>query len=106
SDIKKLSAEEIIANSLKEYYSGSIGIAVLDIYEDGCEGKIDEVLEAAKTYSYHLLVIMISHHHRQQTEVYFFGNHYGCFPARQSFSRIISRAKDLVPYVYGKINEE
>jgi Inorganic pyrophosphatase/exopolyphosphatase len=99
-DVSKMSIEEILNSSLKEYLNRRIGVSMLDIDNDEYVMRLDEVLTKARENArYDLYVLMVNRLHRDNTIVYYIDRSFDCFPSQETFGQLISRSHDLIPYI-------
>jgi inorganic pyrophosphatase/exopolyphosphatase len=99
-DVSKMSIEEILNSSLKEYLDRRLGVSMLDIDNDEYLMRLDEVLKKAREDTrYDLYVLMVNQLHRDNTIVYYVDRSFGCFPLQETFGELISRSQDLIPSI-------
>jgi inorganic pyrophosphatase/exopolyphosphatase len=99
-DVSKMSIEEILNSSLKEYMDGRIGVAMLDIDKDEYVMRLNKVLAmAGEGTRYNLFVLMVNQLHKDNTIVYYVDRSFGCFPLQENFGQLISRSQDLIPSI-------
>jgi len=98
-NIKKMSIDDILRSSLKEYKKGTIAIAAIEVSDDGYKDLLEEIGNNGYKMGYGLYVLMIIKHHAQETEILYFDRDYGIFPKIEQRKGLVSRGKSLVPEI-------
>lgn len=103
-DVQKMSMQDILGNSLKEYLGGRIGMAGIEVADETYRERLTEIMEHARQTEYGLYIFILLKHHVQESEVFYFDREFGIFPEKECRKGLISRGKDLVPEVMAKLN--
>jgi inorganic pyrophosphatase/exopolyphosphatase len=102
-DVSRMSPEEILGSSLKEYREGRIAVAMLDVANEDYAGRLKEILKIARgEQQYDLYVLMVNCLHKDRTIVYYVDRCF-CFPEQEDYNYLLSRSHDLMPAIFRKI---
>jgi inorganic pyrophosphatase/exopolyphosphatase len=104
TNIQSMSVRNILRNSLKEYQNGSIGIAAIEVADNGYQERMGEILSYGDQMGYGLYILMIIKYHAQETEILYFDSDFLIFPKRECRTGLVSRALDLAPEILNRVN--
>ncbi len=100
---RNMTIDRILTNSLREYNNGKVGIAQIFALNEDYKNRIPDILEEGKKTKYDLYIFALHIQKENKSVVYYFDKKYNIFPVYEEYNRVISRSKDLLPYVLTQI---
>lgn len=104
-NISALSNQQLLHNSLKEYYDGKVGIAALEVLDDEYLTRLDELKQQAWNMPYDLYVLIVFQQAANETLVFYFNKTNAKLPKEERYGELISRSQVIVPKVRQAFSE-